>query len=120
VFDSLDEVEERLCTALAHLQESPEVIQSQCNFQWMNTISLMSNQNEGHHAAPGSVPDSAEIMGHIALGLKSPRDSKGFLVLDVMPRRVSVQPRGHFALRALARVTRRYSLATNQRGHRPQ
>jgi DDE superfamily endonuclease len=38
--DSLQDVEERLCTAFRALDQQPEVIKSLCGYRWLKTISL--------------------------------------------------------------------------------
>jgi len=43
VFDSLDEVEAAVCAALRSLMDQPDVLRSMTAFDWLNTISMMSN-----------------------------------------------------------------------------
>jgi transposase len=43
VFDTLDEVEDSLCAALGQLIRPPETVRSIACFDWLNTLSMMSN-----------------------------------------------------------------------------
>ena len=43
VFDSLDQVEAAVCASLRSLMDQPAVVRSITDFDWLNTIRMMSN-----------------------------------------------------------------------------
>jgi len=43
VFDTLEQLEKRLCQALNHLINHPDMVRSMTNFHWLNTLCLMYN-----------------------------------------------------------------------------
>jgi hypothetical protein len=42
-FDSLDDVEDLLCSSLVTLEQQPNIVRSLTSFDWFNTLHLSSN-----------------------------------------------------------------------------